>query len=339
MTTRLSIYSHQGIKLTEVVANFKRTWKIGEYGEAQFTLATADAKAKLEYLQFGNLVYAEHDKLPPWGGMIDTPRTWDVKAITVHCYGGEYLFTQRHAPRELIIKGAPGVIFKALIEQGNVAGDAPITVGEVWGEGATTQMIYHYDMLYDRIKELCKMYEAEWTVTPVIDKSGNGLYFSASFHDQVGQVSQMVLYEDQHIELKGNVLTEQGEIVNEVTAFGGGSTYATILSTTYINEASIGKYGLRRKSYNIGGKDSAAIAAGGQAQLGRSYEPRKTFDINVLDVGDAFNQLRIGVTFPLQLYTIGFTGAEYGMRTNIRVLGMTYDDRANKVSVIADEVV
>jgi hypothetical protein len=67
MTSRLSAYSKDGKYLTEFDATFSRGYKLNEFGEGSFQLSTYDNKASLKYLQFGNLIYCEHESLPPVG--------------------------------------------------------------------------------------------------------------------------------------------------------------------------------------------------------------------------------------------------------------------------------
>ena len=75
MPTRITLFNNSGEKLAEIDANVSRSWKLNEDGAGTFTMSTQDTKAIIDYLEFGNFVYMEHDKLPIWGGMIDTPRT------------------------------------------------------------------------------------------------------------------------------------------------------------------------------------------------------------------------------------------------------------------------
>ena len=71
MSSRVSIYDKSGQWLTEVNTTFNRVYKLNEFGIGSFTLSTDDDKCREDYLQFGNYVYIEHDKLPVWSGMIE----------------------------------------------------------------------------------------------------------------------------------------------------------------------------------------------------------------------------------------------------------------------------
>lgn len=337
MASTISVFNNSGRKLAEIEADFKRSWKLCEYGSGSFEVAISDLKTKLEYLQFGNFVYVEHPKLPPWAGMIDVPRTWNKKSVVVNCYSGEYLLCNRIMPRELIVGGTKGTLFKALIE--NMENDAPHTVpvlaGDVWDGGGSTKMICHYEMAYNKMIDLLNVIGGEYQIVPAFDAGGN-LYFLANFANLIGATDPFVLYED-HIELKDDVITEQGNIYNHVVSFGGGSTYWTIIAEKYRDENSIATYGYRSLAVNIGGNDVKAIADGGQTALEKSKNPRTTFALNVLDVGDAFYKTRVGNILSLELVNYGFTGGEIGISTKIRIMQMSYNDLTNKVSIVADE--
>jgi hypothetical protein len=105
-----------------------------------------------------------------------------------------------------------------------------------------------------------------------------------------------------------------------------------------VDKDSAGRYGDRYTSFShtVGHIQSASDRATDSA-LDKQKQPRKTFDLTALDVGDLYNNLRIGDTLPVHLVSVGFQGDSYGVDTTARLLGMTYADLDNKDQLVLDE--
>jgi len=339
MPTRISLFNNSGEKLAEIDANVSRSWKLNEDGAGTFTMSTQDTKAIIDYLEFGNFVYMEHDKLPIWGGMIDTPRTWGVGTITSSIYSAEYVLKSHVTPnREDKFTGVPGSIFNKLTSQSFGTGSIPVIPGDIYGGGISQSITYNYAIIYDAVIDLAKKSGADWDLTPAIDPNGK-LYFISNWYERKGVDRVFRLYEDLNIKLSTKPMVEQGEIANVVIGFGNGSSWTSKYVDGRLDAESVGRYGWRTKAVSIPTDSYSDLITAIDEQLLVLKNPRRTFDITALDVGDTFYNCRIGDVLPVDFYTIGFTGDSLGLSTNIKILQMAYNDIDNQLKIVCDEVV
>jgi len=335
----ISIYSRAGLKLCELDTYFRRTWKLNEYGEGEFYLSVEDAKAVYDNLKFGNLVYAEHEKLPAWGGVIYTPREWkDFNQIKVNCYSAEYLLKFRSTPMVLKLENPPGLIYKGLIENlYPTLEPLPVAVGSIWGGGDGQKITFNFAEIYESIRKLAEDTGYEFDLTPAIDQLGR-LYFKANWYELKGITRQFRLYEDKHLELNSTPMVEQGDIATYVIGYGKGSTWSTKPISELSDLSAINENGLVAKVIGFEDGEKAQLPGNVRAQLDYLKYPRKSFDLNILDEGDAFYNVNVGDILPLELYSCGFTTGQLGYSGNARVMGMTYDEQSNKLEVVMNEV-
>lgn len=335
MTSRVSLYSHSGQYLTEVNATFKREYKLNEFGSATFTLSTSDVKCREDYLRFGNFVLVEHDKLPIWGGMIDTPRIWGHGSVTSTVYSAEYILTCMITDKTLTIEGSFGAIFQKLINQlfNNDIGNV-LRIGTIYGGGKTVKRIYNYGNIYDEVKKLCKDSGNDFELLPAIDANGR-LYFTANWYEKRGMLKQFTLYEDQNIKLSSTPMREQGRIGNQLRIYGNGATSSSRPVASRTNAVSSGKYGERWLAQAGQGED---LNANADALIIEYADPRKTFDITAIDTGDTYYQMRVGDQFPVSFHSVGFSGSGFGTSETVRILQMAFDEEKHELKLVADEV-
>ena len=81
------------------------------------------------------------------------------------------------------------------------------------------------------------------------------------------------------------------------------------------------------------------IEANAEQLLAIYKHPRKTFDLAAIDIGDMFCQCRIGDTFPISCHSVGFSGSGLGTNANVRILQMSYNEEANELKLVVDEVI
>jgi len=338
MTTRIQIFSNTGSRIGEIDANVTRSWKLNDYGSGSFAMSLEDAKAVVDYLQFGNFVYMTNDKLPDWGGMIDTPRTWGNGIITSSIYQAEYALRSENTGHRIDkFSGSPGGIFTELTNK-KIGTTIPVLPGDIFGSGVEQTKVYNYASVYQACKDLADESGHDWDLSPAIDANGS-LYFIANWYEHKGVDRQYHLYEDLNIRLSDRVLIEQGTISNRVIGFGNGSAWTSKPAAQINDEESSSKYGYRTFAVSLSVDSLTQVSEGVRNYLAENKEPRRTFDLIALDVGDTYNNIRIGDTLPIDFYTVGFTGGEVGLNTRVRVLQMTFDDIQNQLRLVVDEVV
>jgi len=336
MPSKLTLYDKSGRRLDEINASCKVEYKINEWGKLTFTISTSDPKCTEKNLRFGNYVIFEHDKLPTWGGMFDPPYQWGHGTITIMAYSGEYILSMRHTAKQLDAEGTPGGVFQTLVENINTNdGYKIIQIGSIYGGGASIKRTYNYANIYDEVKKLSKDTANDYEIIPIIDANGR-LYFQANWYEKKGRQTAMTFYEDKNVKLSSGLLREQGRISNQLTLYGDGSSFKSRPTAYRENIDSIGLYGIRQTASQSQGDD---IETNADNLIKTSAYPRKTFDITAMDVGNTFQECRIGNTYPVNFYSVGFSGSGFGVSANIRILQMTYSDDANTLKLVADEEV
>lgn len=336
--SRVTIYSRFGYKLCEIDAFFRRTWKLNEYGEAEIILSIGDAKAVYEYLKMGNLIYAEHDKLPVWGGIIYPPLEWqNFGFIKVSCYSAEYLLKFRTTTKIYKVDSTPGGVFRELLTNmyPNIE-PLPIKTGTIWEGGDSQKLTYNYSPIYDAVTTLADEVGCDWELVPVIDNLGR-LYFQANWYSKQGVERQLRLIEGKNLELATTPMIEQGEIGNYIISYGKGSTWSEKPTAEAQDITSIDAIGLYAKVIGFEDGEKAQLQSNTDEQLSYYKTPRKSFDITALDEGQTLYNIRKGDVLPIQLYSCGFTGGEIGYSGNARVMGMTYDHEENKLELVMNE--
>lgn len=335
MATRLTIYNRQGMYLAEFDAVCKRTWLLNKVGTAEFTISTQDSKCRGDFLQFGNLVLIEHDVLPAWGGVITTPRDWGKFAVKIHCKSADHLFYTRVGKAGMTFNSNSGANFNSLITFANTEEDLRIRAGDIDTGGAVIPVkLDPGNKLSVSLAELTKDSGYEYYLEPKLD-ANRQLYFSAHWYPRFGVEKLTRLEEGLNIEFVDELLTEQGDILNEyrVSEAGGKGEF------TARDEESVGLYGLRQhsESMTINADKDGSLEAVAVNKLKAAKNPTQTFNFVVLNEGEIWSEMGLGNTFPVKMLTCGFTGNAIGMDTSIRVTGMTFDDEG-RLEVVCEEV-
>ncbi len=337
MSSRISIYDINGIKLTEIDASFSRTWMLNRYGTGDFTISVTDPKATQENLRFGNLITAEHEKLPIWGGIIDTPRTWMPGAIKVSCYSAAYILTSRVLDLSTL-RGTAGAIFEKIISHANSRTHTLFSLGEVYQGGVANEFLKYGVTVYAIMQAMEEENGHDWSVIPENTNTGN-LSFECNWYEKRGMIREIGLIEDKNVLIGGN-LVEQGKIVNALLVYGSGATWAT--KPHAIATDSNSPYGLKEALFFISELTHEEAQDKADTLLKKYKNPRKTFSLTALDdtitpANSIFYNIRIGDTIPVDLHTTGFTEGGFGLTTKVRILGMGYNDLDNQLSLVCDE--
>ena len=339
MTSNVSIFDLDGIKIADLTANVRRTWKLNDYGQAFFTLSENDAISNLRYVQFGRYMTVEHDKLGMWGGMIDPPRNWGYHQFEVVSYSAEYVLKQMRTPMNWTMgSGDPGKIIQKLISDSDGFKESLLQFGEINHDGHKGSHDSHLANLLDDVKTIIKNHGGDLGIEPTINSSGR-LSFILSYYSKRGQTRLSGLDENSNCKLMQRPMIEQGTIINDMIGYDSTEgTWDNRMRSRKIDETSQNEYGRRYSafSHTVGHQQNASDNLT-QKHLDANKQPRKTFDLAALDVNNTFYNLRIGDVIPIHLSTIGFTDAGFGLDTTGRIIGMTYDDLSGELALVFDE--
>ncbi len=335
MTSRVSIFDPQGNRLTEIDCDFYREWKIGEWGAGKFDISVLDSKFDQEYIDFGNWVLVEHDKLPSWIGTIETPREWNGGIVTVNCKSGEARLMRQLTRKDTKYHGTPGWVFSRFVEDScsEVIG---LKVGKVYSAGTHITVLDNYANVYDLVSRISEKRKCDWNVEPELDDDGK-VWFVCNWYKKMGTVRTTRLYEDKHIKT-GVKMVEQGETYNRVIVKGAKGSWAQGKIGIYTDWRAVQDYGI----YEYLLSDNTAKEEDDHEEYARNYvndhkEPRKTFTLGLADVDDLFKEVRLGDTFTLETYQTGFTNGRLGCVADVRIFQMNYKDSENILNIVTDE--
>jgi len=327
------LYSKQGLALGEVVATFNRQWVSNQFGECKFELA-AGADAVL--LEKGNFLVLEHDSLPPWVGTLDTPQTWGAGKVLYTAYSAERLFQLRPGLPGILLKGSAGVIYRQIIEIANSYADTLIRPGNIWTGGTSREETVTLAPLYDDIIRISQRSRDDWWIEPQVIKGQLSLL--AHWDEERGEALDFVLEEGVNIELKDNLMDEQGEIWNGVIGYGNGATWDSKPKTGLITaQESWDDYGPRIRGVFVDTDSLATVEAGARAYLRQHKQPRRSFNPTATDVAGTFEHLDIGNVLDLKTTRTGHEHGQQGLETSVEILEMTYREAVEAVDLVVDE--
>lgn len=341
MSSVIQIFDKSGNYLTEIEATISRWYKLNEFGKATFELATSDQKCIEQYLEFGNLVYITHPKLPAWGGMIDTPREWRHGSVISSVYSAEYLLKTRITQRSQTLAGPYGTIFQTMLEElFDSSSFNVIRAGSIFGGGPSVKRVYNFAPLYDEIRNLAEESGNDFEIEPNIDSNGR-LYFAAHWHKRKEFETNYTLYEDLNLELPAVFLREQGTIANKLRIFGDGATFTTRPLGRVQDQESIDRFGVRFLAKSVSGSGADEVQDAAEAMIKVYAWPRKTFELTVADdplnIKKNFENCRIGNILNVSFHSVGFSGSGFGVESKVRILQMYYDENKNTLKLIIDQ--
>lgn len=313
-----TIYTQDGKPLADVRASVTRSWLLKDIGEAVFSIAISDPKCKEEYLQYGNLILVQHETLPPWVGMIDTPRIWGRGNVEVHAYEPSLLLKYRYPPANYKFTGTPSEKFEMLIDEANAQYPTLISHQVVTVDGESTEEIYSASV-YEHINGLCEKYDAEWKTYPMLTDTGV-LSIGIDFIPRVGITTDAELLQGKNV-LYGDIpLEENGELINSIEAM----TNAPDAGDTAVTYTEPMPYGFRalRKVFSDVNADFLPTVA--ENYVKKSKTPLISTPLTVVDRFNLFSKIGIGNIMKYSFGSVGFNGGRLGSSRQVRVSGYRF---------------
>lgn len=341
---RVRIFNREGFPVAEFRASVERSWSVADGGRALFKYPSRKTDVVNEKaLNFGNWLLVESDTLPAWVGVIDTPRKWSPRTVEVYAYSPERVFAWRRGPLELKLSGTAGDIFAKLINRINEAEPTCLRAGDVFTGGVQREETLNPTTLDENLRRVTDRSGEEYTFRPITDASGRLIVYG-DWYERLGVDTGIMLQEGKgggNIEGVDNILVEDGDILNDLLAYGDGSTWNTRANTVITDSESLGKYGLRQGSEDYRGVTNVStLLSNGRKKIAKEKNPIRTFHINALNVGDTFKYLSIGNRMLLRLQNIGFMSGGLGYETTVRITAMAYDPQIkNKIELTVEEMV
>lgn len=329
-----TIYGRDGIPITDVRAAVVRSSLLNSVGEAIFYIATSSTKCKREVLEFGNFLLVQHDSLPDWVGIIDTPRPWHHGYVEVHAFEPEYILQYRPVPLNSTISGTPGDKFTQLLAIANGQEDTLIRTGDVFIGGVSSVETIS-DTVFSQIRTLQRASGHDWVCTPNVDALGK-LTVKMDWLEKAGVETDLEFSQGHNI-LHGDApLEESGEIVNSIEAVSDGEVSVSVI---YNDSESVAKNGLRRirKSYS-GITEASALLAAAKQDVDDSKEADVSTPLTVVDVGQTFANIRIGNVAKYRYSNVGFDGDILGQSRSVRIEGWRFDESVGTCELFSGAV-
>jgi len=338
MSSRITVFDRSGSHLAEITASYICAWVHNDVGRGEFDLAMTDPNVSSTILNFGNFVLIEHDKLPPWIGVIDTPRTWRVGVVTVSIFSAEKLLLWRIGSSHRILEGPAGEIFRQILAEVNQAETTILSEGEIYTGSQTRQeTISPLNAFLQDCQRIALRADHSFSIRP--QRVESRLSLQADWKERSLEVCPITLEEFFNIEELTDILTEEGDIYNQIAGVGEGSSWTTRSQYWATDEVSRDTYGLRQKGAQLQAATPSGVEADAKSLLAESARPRMVVGVTALDKGDLFSYLRLDMIVNVKLKSVGFSGGgDFGYEFQARIEGMSYDVDQNKVELVIKEL-
>lgn len=336
--SRIVVYGGDNFPLGEfrgIVSNLG--WSIGiGGGSATVNLADDDVNG---LIQFGRLVTIEHEKLPMWAGVIDTP--WNaISPVQITMYNIEYLLNIRvFDTKPITLKSEePSAAIEELINHASDRGLLFMQMGNKYNLGSAIRLLVDSRTYLEQIKQVADNYGLELTIRASQD-SYRRLWVYLDTYKVTGVDSGIWLHDGQgaNVELKDAKV--DGEIINCVTCKSDSSTAQTVIYSDVKQDAeSINIYRLRNELITNSSTSKTTLNAVAQSYLDKNSKPKLVLTLSAMDVGDTFNHLRLGNTLNIHLANVRFPGGERGWKGTGRIKAMAYNEAVNQVDMTMEAI-
>lgn len=332
-----TIYDKNGIPLTDIRTRCVFSSLLNDYGEAVFSISYDDAKCKRNYLEFGNYILVRNEKLPPWLGMIDTPRIWRNGYVEIHAFELNLLLKYRYAPLNTVIEGTPGVKAVELLRLANLQESTIIRPGYIYSGGATYSQKMNESVLA-HLKSIAVDNGHEWLISPVEAPTGR-MYAELSWHERAGVETGLTLSQGFNVAYGETPMEENGELVNHVETVvdPDSNTEAGAQTYSYSESTSYGKRAVRLVLN--GSIDSAGLETMARQRVSEKRNPSLSMPLGIMDVGDTFEKIALGNVVSYKLPLVGFANQiGFGTSKKVRILGYRFDELTKFCELTVGEV-
>jgi hypothetical protein len=311
----------------EIQADCSRAWSINGGSETTIRLAASQIASGIN---FGRLIMVEHEKLPAWAGVIDTP--WRaVLPAEMTVYSAEYLLQMRAPDAPALLVGTTGDIALALLEAANAQELLPIAPGDIEEDPEREEPIDQRP-IWEQLRD-------------IVDRSGMELYMRPQLVDgqmviymdirkRLGFDTQYLLHDGENGNLEIVDAVIDGEIYNRVIGIGDQATKAArIVSRPWLDEDSIKAYRLRSEVVQFAGPSQSSLEQCAQIELEHRSRPVLTLTVNALDVDQTFEYLDLGNSVLVHASRLYLPRGVVGWRGYARITEMGYDEPMNRVAM------
>jgi hypothetical protein len=328
--SRLVGFGLDRIAVGETRVNCDRGWAISAGMQTEVSLAAGQV---MSWMDFGRMVAIEHESLPMWAGMIDTPWSGLLPA-TMTVYNPEYLLNIRTPDVPLKFTGTAGAIALQLIEAANAQEDLGMRAGEI--EYDDPDRVENFDLrpFWEQLLALSQRSGMELRLRPARD-SENKLAIYLDMKHRLGIDTGFLLHDGAGANMEVTGADIDGEIWNRVTGYGDQSSATARKQTpAQRDEASIARYRLRSRSVQFSGvTQDSTLLANTTVSLASTAWPVLKLTVNALDRGETFGALDLGNSLIVQASQLYLPGGRRGWRGEMRITAMQYLEAKRRVAM------
>lgn len=325
MSERVRMFNRFGYPLTELDVLVPRTWIRNGIGSAEFLMSTFDEKFTREFMEVGNILLIENERLPDWVGRIMAPRSFGIYTAKVVAKSAEVFLQGRRGYKGLKLTGSAGDIVTEVVKVANRQSPTLLKVGSIYTEGTTREESLDVNPLFSDVDRIRKRSGNDWNVTPLVDKSGR-LALQVNWYKRMGSQQLFQLEEGKNIEALEDFLIEQGEPTNDLIGYNNTGGEESTLMDIERDEESIARYGVWQGSVSVtNAKEPSQLQLATKTVLNSVKDMTKTVSLNVLDIDDEFPNMGMGNLYPVTGHRSGFFGETTGFELNLEIFGMKYD--------------
>jgi hypothetical protein len=323
---RVSLFDNtSGRFFTDIKTLCPRSWVLDGIGDATLLIPYNSPKYREEYVMPGNRVLVLDPKMPPWVGIVSDDIEFGQSAVAVKCFEAIKLLDQHVTFLIDTLTGSPGAQVAQLINLVNKNADSSFRLGSIYSGGESKDLKLGNSAM-SHLRTIQTTSGQDWIVNPIVEDGR--LLFELDWFEAAGIDAPSVLNEGQNMERNSSPLSQRGPIVNQIVGYSEASTDAERLVYIGTNEASAGKFGLRMEKRTYSGvKTLSALKASVDADVIASAWPRRTSQVNALDKGNLFYDLRLGNRLYTRFVRPGFEPGSVGIENWFRLWGLRTNDK------------
>jgi hypothetical protein len=292
-----------------------------------------DAIAHKPWLQFGRLVEVQHDDLPTWVGMIDTPWKASLPA-GVTLYPVEHLFTMRTPADSMIVKGSIADVVEEIIKLANSEDDLYLRLGNTDGVDPTErEETIEQEPLWDQLMAMLNKTATAMVFRPEHDDDNRlCIYLDLG---PTGINTNLLLHDGENANMQIVSAIVDGKIQNSITGISSQSTTESRLQTEPLEDIeSRDRYKLRSAVVQFANvTEKTTLEANTQAALAASSYPKLLLTVKAFNKNGEFQHLGLGNVILVHAANLRLPGGMVGWRGFMRIPGMVFSESDQSITL------
>lgn len=340
--SRLVFYSLQGVRQGELHAFCDRGWALAGspaiMSGGSSTVVLTEAQAAVDWLQLGRICMVEHEALPPWVGVLDTP--WKaLPPLQLTLYNVEYLLSLRTPDAPLKLKAPLGDLVAQMLGAANQQEEMYLRPGVA---DPDTQRDVPLDTrtYWEQLLDALKAAGQELVIRPEEVNGRLRLYVDTLRHAGVdtgylfhsGGTNANMQVAEATVDAPAS-----GGMRNRIIGVSTLKDGTGRLSTQPMIDADALKYRLRSGIVEFQGvSEASALDTLTRTHLKAVSRPKIKLQVRIEDRGDAFRQIAPGNTAIFHSPEVRLPGGVRGWKGVARMLAISYDEKQKAVGMTVE---